>query len=135
MKTAVERLADAIGYPDRIPNGVSSFAFRVDGGEIDVAERGGRLLFSTLLAADPADFARLASYAPGRMLGEEASLAFDPPSKGLILWQDAPASSPSAVLSETFGKFADSCEWWRERASAAEPAGRTQRPPEEFITP
>ena len=127
MKTAVERLAEAIGYPETVPGGVLSFAFTVDGAEIAARETGGRLLLERRLweAGDGDDEtvaripATLAWYAAGRVLREEATLAWDPTREAAILWQDVPASAPDERLRLLFEVFTASCDWWAERVKEA----------------
>ena len=48
-KTAIGRLIDAIGYPERAPEGAASFTLRVDGMEIIAEARDGRLILSRVL--------------------------------------------------------------------------------------
>ena len=127
MKTAVERLAEAIGYPEAVPGGALSFAFAVDGAEITARETGGRLVLERLLwrATDGDDEtalrlpATLARYAAGRILREEATLAWDPNREAAILWQDVPASAPTERLRLLFEVFTASCDWWAERVTEA----------------
>ena len=57
----------------------------------------------------------LARYAAGRMLREDATLAWD---NGAFLWQDVPAGANSAEMARDFERFMDSCDWWRERVDA-----------------
>ncbi len=132
---AIYRLAKAIEYPDRIPDGLSSFAFRADGMEISVAESGDMLLFEFALSEDEEKFPSLAGLAPGRMLKENATLAFDPSARRVFLWQEVPSNSPMDVLSAAFGAFADSCEWWRDRAADGSQGAGASRLPETFIVP
>ncbi len=55
----------------------------------------------------------LAAYAAGRMLREEATLAYG---KGnVFLWQDAPVDADDRTLLRLFESFTDSCDWWRAR--------------------
>ena len=123
MKTAVERLAEAIGYPETVPGGALSFTFTVDGTEIAARESGGRLLLERCLwqTADGDDEtalrlpATLARYAAGRILREEATLAWDPNRDAAILWQDIPAAAPAERLRRFFEVFTASCDWWAER--------------------
>ena len=44
MSTAVERLAAAIGYPERVPDGATSYTFRVDDDDLSAYVDGGRLV-------------------------------------------------------------------------------------------
>ena len=127
MKTSVERLAEAIGYPEAVPGGAMSFAFTVDGAEVAVRESGGRLLLERRLwqTTDGDDEtavripATLARYAAGRVLREEATLAWDPNREAAILWQDIPASAPDERLRRLFEVFTASCDWWAERVKEA----------------
>jgi len=109
----IERLAKAIGYPDGIPDGVVSFTFRVDGAEIAADEKGGRIVLSSALSGDGSELPTLAAWAAGRMLREDATLAYG--GGAAFLWQDAPADADSRALLRLFESFADSCDWWRAR--------------------
>jgi len=133
--SAIDRLARAIEYPDKIPDGSVSFAFRADGMEISVRESGDRLLLEFALSQDEEMFPYLAGLAPGRMLKEKATLAFDPSARRVFLWQDVPSNASAGVLSGTFGTFADSCEWWRDRAAGRNQDVGASRLPETFIVP
>ena len=133
-KKAIERLVDAIGYPDRVPDGAQSFTLRADGAEILAEESSGRIVLSHRLTDDESRLPSLAAYAAGRMLREDATLSFGQPGlsvSGLppaaFLWQDAPATAGAHDLLRLFETFMDSCDWWRERvegqrASAAGPS-------------
>ena len=112
--TAIERLIDAVGYPERAPRGALSFTLQVDGADVLAEERGGRLRLSLKLAAGEALLPKLAAFAAGRMLREEAALSVDG-SRGPFLWQDAPASANAHALARLFETFMDSCDWWRAR--------------------
>ena len=116
MPTPVERLLSAIGYPERAPEGASSFNLLVDGGEVRVRAEGGRVFLSRALACDMDDLARLAALVPGRALREEAVLAAEPAAGGgVFLWQDAPDTADAPALQRLFESFCDSCDWWLER--------------------
>lgn len=113
-KTAIERLAEAIEYPDGVPAGAPAFAFRADGREVEAGETPeGRLVLRLLLSDDESLLPALAGYAPARMLREEAVLAAD--ASGAFLWQDAPAAADSRTLRRLFETFMDACDWWRAR--------------------
>lgn len=114
--TAVERLAAAIGYPERVSGAVSPFIIRVDGAEVVAEETNGRVVLSYALSDDSAIVPTLCSYAAGRILREDAVLACDKSSA--FLWQDAPASSGAREMVRLFETFVDSCDWWRERVDA-----------------
>ena len=112
MKTAIERLAGAIGYPERIPEGAVSYVFQVDGADILAEEEGGRLRLSLDLPVEDSKIPRFAAYAAGRILREDAVLSYG---KSLFLWQDASVSADGRELARLFETFADSCDWWRAR--------------------
>lgn len=124
--TAVEHLIEAIGYPDKAPAGVKSFLLRVDGAEIPAVEDGGKLIVSLALTADENAFAKLAEYALGRMLREEATLAYGRQpgreggnfASGAFLWQSVAADAGDLELERFFETFMNSCDWWRERVDA-----------------
>ena len=75
-RNAADRLLMAIGYPERIPNTDEPFTLRVDGREVFVEVSAGRIVLSIVLTADESMIPTLAAYAAGRMLREEATLAF-----------------------------------------------------------
>ncbi len=120
--TAVERLAAAIGYPERVPEGAARFVFRVDDTDLSAFEDGGRLVLSQAVARPGGDgpaglLETLAGFAVGRILKEEAILAYDPEDDAVILWQSAPADATPAALRRLFESFAASCDWWRDRVA------------------
>ena len=135
MKTAIERLIDAIGYPDRAPDGASSFVLRVDGAEIAAEVSDGRVVLSYALTGDDSHLPTLASYAAGRMLREDAALAHGGGAadggRGAFLWQSAPSDSDAHGLLRLFETFMDSCDWWRARVEAL--AGREEALPPETM--
>lgn len=110
---AIDALLDAIGYPDRESGGGDSFMLRVDGIEVEASSRGGRVMLSHKLADGPEKSPLFAAYAAGRMLREDAVLAYIDGS--LTLWQDAPDNAGPHGLARLFETFMDSCDWWRER--------------------
>ncbi len=117
MASGVERFLKVIDYPGVIPAGALSFSLVVDGGEIVVREVNGRLVLMKVLASgeDELDLGRLAGYAAGRMLREEAVLAWDPDDNQLILWQDVSAQASDDILRRFFEVFATSVDWWMAR--------------------
>ena len=112
-KSAIERLAEAIGYPDRMPEGSLMATLRVDGAEISAAVTGDRLVLSQRLTDAADKLPALVGYAAGRMLREEAVLAYG--DGAAFLWQDAPAGAGEQALVRLFESFMDSCDWWRAR--------------------
>ena len=116
MSTPIQHLLEAIGYPEKASDDALSFTLLVDDGEVLVRHEGGRLLLTRALTGDPAALPRLASFAPGRMLREEAVLAADPTADGeVFLWQDAPETADARALQRLFETFCDSCDWWLDR--------------------
>lgn len=110
---ALERLLAAIEYPERIPNADGLFTLRVDGKEVLAEESAGRIVLSHVLTEDDSMIPTLAAYAAGRMLREDATLAYG--KNSTFLWQDAPADADDRTLVRLFESFADSCDWWRAR--------------------
>lgn len=134
MATALERFVQVLGYPGSVPVGARTFTLVVDGGEIEAEERDGRLVLTKALCAaeEEADLAALAGYAAGRMLKEEAVLAWDAVREAPILWQDVAAGAGAAQLRRFFEVFAASCDWWEARAREVRDR---QRMPEMVIVP
>ena len=112
-RNAADRLLSAIGYPERIPNTDGLFTLRVDGKEVFVEQSAGRIVLSAVLTEDGSMLPTLAAYAAGRMLREEATLAFG--NGTIFLWQDASADADDRALVRLFESFIDSCDWWRAR--------------------
>jgi len=123
--TKLEFFLKAVGYPERMPEGSSSFTMRVDGMEILAEESAGQIVLSFALTDDAALLSTLASYAAGRMLKEDALLTYgrmmDAGTRTrdegacAFLWQSAPADADSHTLMRFFETFMDSCDWWRAR--------------------
>ena len=111
-RTAIERLAEAIGYPDRIPEGALVATLRVDDAEVLASVTGDRLVLSQRLTDDAGKLPTLAGYAAGRMLREEAVLTYG--DGAAFLWQDASADAGGQELVRLFESFMDSCDWWRD---------------------
>lgn len=129
------RLLKAIGYPAELPPGASSLSLVVDGSEMTLSERDGYLVLVKVLRrpdGEPVDVAALAGYAVGRLLKEEAVLAWDPTEETAILWQEVPVTAPDDVLRRFFEVFATSCDWWMARLDEAQVA---ERVPEMMILP
>ena len=112
-RNAADRLLAAIGYPERIPNTDAPFTLRVDGRGVLVEVSAGRIVLSIVLTEDESMIPVLAAYAAGRMLREEATLAFG--NGNVFLWQDAPADADDRTLLRLFESFINSCDWWRAR--------------------
>lgn len=119
--TAIARLARAIGYPEEIPAGARAFVFRVDGHAVESVEEAGRLRLACRFpqVVEEGDLVRLAEYATGRILKEEAALAWDPEAEVPVLWQEVPVTTGDALLRRFFEVFMMSCDWWRARVENA----------------
>jgi hypothetical protein len=127
-KTAISRLAEAIDYPDEVPEGAASFVFRVDGAEIRASSAEGVVRLVYDLGAEDSDLPALADYAVGRMLREEAVLAAAPTGGSPFLWQEAPGSAGAQALRRLFESFMDSCDWWRARVEGTREGERAEFP-------
>ena len=119
-ETAIVTLAKAIGYPEVVPDGVASFSFAADGSKVEAEVVGSRLVLKRRLAtSESVDLAQLCGYAAGRVLKEDAVLAYDPTGDEVILWQDVAASAPAEILRRFFEVFLVSCDWWQARVQGA----------------
>ena len=114
----MERFLAAIGYPERMSSGSAHFTLRVDGMEVVADERDGRIVLSYALTGDDSMLPVLAGYAAGRMLHEDAVLAYEASDHQAFIWQDAPSDAGARELVRFFETFMDSCDWWRERVGA-----------------
>lgn len=114
MKGAIERLAELIGYPARVPGGGVSFDFLVDDDPVTARTQGGALQFRWALPGNP-PIATVAAFAAGRILREEAVVAWDPATERLILWQGTAKGADDAALVKAFQQFLNSRDWWAER--------------------
>lgn len=113
----ISKLAVAIGYPEEVADNSSVYAFRVDGWEIIAEKLAGRLILKCHLDIGYDDLPEFASYVAGRLLREEAVLAWDDKAQNAVLWREIPENANSAAMKEAFEEFADSCEWWMQRLS------------------
>jgi hypothetical protein len=134
MKTGtIARLAEVIGYPERVDEDAASYVFQVDGIEITAVDGGARLRLECRLTDDESALPRLASYAAGRILREEAALACD--REGAFLWREIAANADKNVFQREFEAFAASCEWWRARLEDRPGGGEPLPFPEMMIRP
>lgn len=124
---AINRLLSAIDYPERPAAGAASASLLVDGCTVVAEDVDGRLRLVCRLTDDADDLPRLAAYAAGRMLREDAVLSAD--ASGAFLWQEAPAGADERRLRRLFEAFADSCDWWRARVEARPPASAASDSP------
>ena len=117
MSGSLDRLLAAIGYPEGEASPVRGvLSLKVDGQTVKAMEDAGRLLLVYSLGAPEAEVCRrLAGYTAGRLLKEDATLAWDPTAGELILWQGVTASSSADILRRFFEVFSASCDWWRSR--------------------
>ena len=111
----ISKLASAIGYPDKVADSLVVYAFRVDGWEIIAEKIGSRLVLKLYLDVAYDDLPLFASYAVGRLLREEAVLAWDDNAQKAVLWREIPPQTDSSEMRAAFEEFADSCEWWMQR--------------------
>ena len=116
------RLARAIGYPDVLAADAAQATLLVDGAEVVASDEGGRALLQAAVAAAPSDqmLASLAGFAAGRVLREEAVLAYEPKADAALLWQAAPQGADALALRAFFRAFTASWDWWRARVSELE---------------
>ncbi len=135
MATALERFTQAIDYPEAPPAGASAFTLVVDGDAVEATVAGGRLRLVKTLRGEEGDLSlsALAGYAAGRLLKEEAVLAWDAAREAPILWQDVEATADATQLRRFFEVFATSCDWWAARAH--ETRQEAPRVPEMMIMP
>ena len=112
----ISRLASAIGYPEKVADGLSVYAFCVDGWEIIAEMVGSRLVLKRYLDIGYDDLPQFASYVAGRLLREEAVLAWDDKAQKALLWCEIQQGANSVAMKDNFEEFADSCEWWMQRA-------------------
>ena len=114
---ASERLIEAIGYPqDEVSPAGGARVLKVDGWRLKVWEERGRLVMGRHLG-EVSDEAlhRLATLATGRLLREEAVLAWDPEAGEPLLWQAVAADAPAPTLKLAFEAFCTSADWWAAR--------------------
>ena len=115
MKNALERLCEVIAYPEPVPDGATRFQLRVDGGDVTARMIGRRLVLSRVIDREENDLSQLAIFATGRILKEEAVLAWDERASVCILWQDVLDNAEGEELTRFFEAFMDSCDWWLAR--------------------
>ena len=126
MKNALERLCEAIAYPEPMPDGATSFTMMVDGADVLLRLLGKRLVISRVIDRDENDLPQLAAFAAGRLLKEETVLAWDERLSACVLWQELPENADDAQLVRFFEDFMNSSDWWVERA------GELNAPPAVF---
>ena len=117
MLNMISRLASAIGYPEKVADNLLVYAFSVDGWEIIAEKLGSRIILKHYLNVHYDDLPQFASYVAGRLLREESVLAWDDKAKKALLWREISADANPLSMKDAFEEFADSCEWWMQRAS------------------
>ncbi len=120
IEAKLNRLTDALNYPEGVPAGAADFQFFVDGLEIHASQQSGGILLRFMLDCSEELLPDFAQYAAGRLLREDAVLAWDNSSSRLFLWQVLPDTADAGMLRQGFEKFADSCEWWLARCAEKE---------------
>ena len=127
MTAGIEKFLRAISYPERVDSDGAGVALLVDGMSIWCEEKSGRIILSWDLEASGMQLGQLARYAAGRILREEAVLAYGRIGgrTSCFLWQDAPVEADSSELLRLFESFMNSCDWWRERIKGR-PAGEEE---------
>ncbi len=133
MPNALENLCKAIAYPDPVPEGAAAFQLRVDGANVAARLMGNRLVLSCGITRAEDNLPKLAAYAAGRLLREEAVLAWDENAAECVLWQECPANASSTQLVRFFENFMTSCDWWLARV--ADMQAPPVRSPELVIMP
>lgn len=125
------KFLSAIGYPlEEVEGQIGTIKLIVDGFELRLSEvRGALILSYTLGKLSETDGLKVASFAAGRMLKEEAVVAYDPGTEELILWQKVAPNSGAKIA---FELFMTSCEWWKS-AIGAEISKGTERKADEFM--
>ena len=119
---SLERLLSAIDYPSgEVASSGSVLSLHVDDGVVKVEERDGQVIFTRALGSFAGrDLADMAAFALGRLLKEEATLAWDPETNGLILWQGIGTFASDRQLRQAFELFLTSCDWWLARVGEKE---------------
>jgi hypothetical protein len=111
----ISKLASAINYPEKLSQDLSVYAFRVDGWEVVAEKIGNRIALKHYLDIGVDDLPQFASYVAGRLLREEASLAWDESAQKALLWREISTNANLSEIKAAFEEFADSCEWWMQR--------------------
>ena len=99
-----------------MPDGATAVTLRVDGSDVLLRILGKRLVISRVIDRDENDLPQLTAYAVGRILKEEAVLAWDERLSACVLWQELSEDANSEQLTKFFEDFMHSCDWWVDRA-------------------
>lgn len=109
------------------------YSLTVDDAVVKAWERDGLIYLSCVLGKpDGEALAHLAGFAAGRILKEEATLAWDPSQGELFLWQAVSVQVGSALKRRFFEVFCTSCDWWKARFAEMADVGGV---PEMMIRP
>ena len=114
----IGRLASAIGYPQVVPADAVEFSFKVDDLEIDAIDLESRLVLLCEISRNEEDFSRLATYAAGRILRDDAIVYWDERREAAMLSQEITSSASPVGFKNFFEAFAGSCDWWSARTAA-----------------
>lgn len=118
-EASLERLARAIGYPEALAPEGGTCILRVDGHAVQASAAAGRIVLRYALACPEERLTEFAEYAAGRVLREDAVLAWDSRTSELFLWAAADAEADGETLRRVFEGFADACDWWAARVADA----------------
>lgn len=120
-KPAIVSLLEAIEYPEEASPDALEYTLRVDDGEVEAVEEHGFLRLERVLLGggeeNEALAAKLATYAPGRILREGAVLAARRKSGEIYLWQEMALKKDMDARSfkRFFETFMNSCDWYLAR--------------------
>lgn len=118
MTAHIQALLTAIEYPEEVLEVGGVAVLRVDGEAVRVQVVGKQLVLSQIIDRAEEDVPELAALATGRILRDEAVLAWDAREAAMIVWQALAPEAGAQALAAGFERFMDVCDWWRERASA-----------------
>lgn len=116
----IKNLAFVLNYPEEIPEDAHDCVFWVDGLQIHAMEQSRGILLRFFLPCSEEQLSDLATFAAGRILREEAVLAWDYQGSRLFLWRELSGLTDEHVIRQDFEDFVDSCEWWYARCSEKE---------------
>ena len=111
---SLERFLTAISYPDRAGIDGGHAVLLVDESEVIVDKIGGYYRFTAMLDVGEDELVTVASYVPGRIYRDDATLTMDDAGK-VYLWQEAQANLGEQELRLAFESFLAARDWWLER--------------------
>lgn len=111
---SIERLLEAISYPDRAGVEGSRAVLLIDETEVVVEARDRFFRFYAELDVGEEELPEFAGYAPGRFYKDDAVLAVGVDGK-VFLWQDIAANSDERTLRMAFESFLGARDWWTDR--------------------